>query len=136
MFSSDSNIETISQLIVEIKKYVELQKMCLQIDFVSKLSKLMAAIVMGAVLFLLGAIALMFISMTLAALLEPHVGGMDRSYAIIVALYAALAYIVYSHRKQWIESPITNFLAHLFLDEQADPNTGSNGNASSTPNNQ
>ena len=46
MFSSDNNIETISQLVIELKKYVELQKRSLQIDFVDKLSKLMAAIVM------------------------------------------------------------------------------------------
>lgn len=125
MFSSDRNIETISQLVVELKNFVELQKKCLQIDFVSKLSKLMTAIVMGAVLFILGAVALMFISMTLAAFLETYVGGMDRSYAIIVAIYAILAYIIYSHRKQWIESPITNFLGHLFLEEQPEPNADS-----------
>ena len=71
MFSSDNNIETISQLVIELKKYVELQKRSLQIDFVDKLSKLMAAIVMGAVIFLIGVIALVFASMALSDAIAP-----------------------------------------------------------------
>ena len=76
MFSSDRNIETISQLIVEVKRYVELRAECLQIDIVSKMSRLFTAIILFVVLFMLSALAVMFMSMTAAAALAPIVGGM------------------------------------------------------------
>lgn len=120
MISSDKNIETISQLIVEVKKYAEIKGKCLQIDFVSKLSKLLAALVVVSALFLLGAIALVFISMLAASLLEPIVGGTAYSYAIIVAFYALLGTTVYIKRQAWVEAPIVNFLGQLFLEEQSD----------------
>lgn len=118
MFSSDNNIETISQLVVELKKYVELQKRGLQIDFVDKLSKLMAAIVMGAVIFLIGVIALVFASMALSAAIAPHVGGTTYGNAIIFFIYVLVGLLVYAKRQTWIEAPIVNFLGHLFLHDE------------------
>lgn len=115
MFSSDRNIETISQLIVEIKRYVELRAECLQIDFVSKMSQLLTAVVLFVVLFMLSALAVMFMSMTAAAALAPIVGGMAYSYAIIVVIYVMIGIVVFCHRKKWIEAPIAGFLADLFL---------------------
>lgn len=132
MFSSDNNIETISQLVIELKKYIELQKRSLQIDFVDKLSKLMAAIVMGAVIFLIGVIALVFASMALSDAIAPFVGGVTYGNTIIFCIYILIGLLVYTNRKAWIEAPIVNFLGHLFLsdcnsahntnDEQADRN--------------
>ncbi len=115
MFSSDRNIETISQLIVEIKRYVELRAECLQIDFVSKMSRLLTAIVLFVVLFMLSALAVMFMSMTAAAALAPIVGGMAYAYAIIVVVYVMIGIVVFCNRKKWIEAPIAAFLADLFL---------------------
>lgn len=120
MISSDKNIETISQLIFEVKKYIEIKGKCLQIDFVSKLSKLLTGLVVVSALFLLGAIALVFVSMLAASLLEPLVGSTTLSYAIIVAFYALLGLMVYVKRQAWIEAPIVNFLGQLFLDNQTD----------------
>lgn len=134
VFSSDRNIETIGQLFVELKRYVELKGKCMQIDFVSKLSRLMAALVVTSVLFILGGIALLFISMMLAAAIAPHVGGLAYSYAIIVALYALLAMLVYAKRQAWIEAPITNFLGHLFLDETTPDSMGNDSANPPTPN--
>lgn len=118
MFSSDRNIETLSQLIIELKRYAELRGKSLQISFVSKLTQLMAALIVGAALFLLAAIALLFVSMMAATALAPHVGGQATGYALIAALYLFLGILIYSKRRTWIESPIANFLGHLFLDDE------------------
>ena len=116
MFSSDRNIETISQLIVEIKRYVELRAECLQIDIVSKMSRLFTAIILFVVLFMLSALAVMFMSMTAAAALAPIVGGMATAYAIIV-VYIIIGIVILCNRKKWIEAPIAGFLADLFLND-------------------
>lgn len=117
MFSSDRNIETISQLITEIKRYVELRAESFEIDIVRKLSQLVAALVLGAVLFMLACLAILFVSMMAAASLDPLLGSQAVAYAIVVAFYIILGLIIYYKRKSWIEFPLTAFLAHLFLED-------------------
>lgn len=117
MFSSDRNIETISQLIVEIKRYVELRAESLQIDIVSKMSRLFTAIILFVVLFMLSALAVMFMSMTAAAALASIVGGMATAYAIIVVVYIIIGIVIFCNRKKWIKAPIAGFLADLFLND-------------------
>lgn len=117
MFSSDRNIETISQLITEIKRYVELRAESFEIDIVRKLSQLVAALVLGAVLFMLACLAILFVSMMAAASLATLLGSQAVAYAIVVAFYIILGIIIYYKRKRWIEFPLTAFLAHLFLED-------------------
>lgn len=116
MFSSDKNIDTISQLIVEIKRYVELRTEGLQIDFVTKMSRLFTAIILFAILFMLAALAVMFVSMTAAAALSSIIGSQAGAYALIVLAYVIIGVIVFINRRRWIEAPITHFIAALFLD--------------------
>lgn len=118
MFSSNRNIDTICQLIAELKRYVELKTDGMQIDIVSKLSRLLSALVIGAIIFMVSGLALMFISMMVAAALTTALGSATLAYAIIVICYALLAWLVFFNRVKWIEAPITNFLAHLFLEDQ------------------
>lgn len=117
MFSSDRNIENISQLVIEIKHFIELKIQSLQISFVSKMTHLLSALVVGMIVFMLFSIAAIFVSMMIAAAISPYVGGNAISYAIVVAFYTIIALIVYKKRHTWIESPIANFLGHLFFDD-------------------
>jgi len=116
MLSSDRNIEHISQLIVELKRYTELRIESLETGFVSKMTRLLAAFVVGAVLFMLLSIVAVFVSVMAATALAPHVGGMAAGFAVVVAFYLLVAYVFYRKRHEWIEAPIANFLGHLFLD--------------------
>lgn len=118
MFSSDKNIEIVNNLITEIRRYVDLQKRSIQIDFICKISKLISAMVIGSILFLLGIIALIFISITVSTFLEPYIANPAGRYFILVGAYVIIGLIVYSKRQAWIETPITNYIAHLFLSEQ------------------
>lgn len=118
MFSSNRNIDTICQLIAELKRYVELKTDGMQIDIVSKLSRLLSALIIGAIIFMVSGLALMFISMMVAAALTTALGSATLAYALIVMGYALIAWLVFFNRTKWIEAPITNFLAHLFLEDQ------------------
>lgn len=115
MFSSDKNIETISQLISEIKRYAELRGKSLQIDFVCKLTILASAMVLGLILFLLGGLAILFVSMTLVATLTSLTGSAIAANAIVVLIYLLLGALIYAKRRTWIQAPLANFLANLFL---------------------
>lgn len=122
MFSSDRNVDNIGKLIVELKHYVSLKTESLQIDFVSKFSRLLTVLVVSAVLFMLLGLAVMFISMMVASALSKVVGSETLAYGIVVAFYVLIGSIFFIKRRTWIEAPITNFLVHLFLeDKMKDP---------------
>ncbi len=120
MFSSDKNIETIGQLAEELKHYVELQKRGLQIDFVSKLSQLAAAVVIGAIVFLLSGLALIFLSMMAASAIAAWTGSQTAGYALVVLFYVVVGAVVLLNRRKWIMVPLVNFLAQLFLGGKKD----------------
>ena len=129
MFSSDKNIDIITQLVGDIKKDVALRYERLQINCVSKLSQLLSFIVVGAILFVLLSLAVMFVSMMVASALEDLIGSQTASYAIIVAFYVILGVIVYANKKRFVIGPLTNFIANLFLDEKPAASKGSDVNS-------
>ena len=125
MFSSDKNIEIISQLLAELKKYAELTGKRLQIDFVSKMTILLSALIVGAILFALSTIVILFLSYTAVLFLAKMMGSITWACFLMVLFYVALGVIVYAMRRRWIVNPLANFLGRLFLSdetEQADKN--------------
>lgn len=66
---------------------------------------------------ILGMIALFYLSFMLAYILEPHVGGLTISYAIISGMIILLFAGIYFFRQQLIIKPLTQFLANLFLND-------------------
>ena len=115
MFGTDKNIENLQQLLVEVKKYVELQRDYIKLDIVEKLTVLLSTLILVLIMLILGMIALFYLSFTLAYILEPHVGGLTQSYAIISACIIFLIIVVTINRKRFIERPLVRFLVNLFL---------------------
>ena len=99
MFTDDKSIENFQQLFFEFKKYLELQK----------------EYTMIVVLIILGMVALFYLLFALAYVLEPLVGGLMASFAIIAGINILIMALVIIFRKQLIISPMVNFLANLFL---------------------
>lgn len=118
MFSSDKNVDNIAKLIVELKHYVDLKTESVQISFVSKFSRLLSAIVISAILFMLFGLAILFISMMVASALSKLVGSLAIAYGIVVLFYLLLGILFFVKRHTWIEAPITNILVHLFLEDK------------------
>ena len=129
VFSSDKNIETIGQLLSELRRHAELRAELFKVNAVSKLSKLLTVLLLGIILILLISLALWFVSMMLAAVLGEWLESQALGYAIVVAGHLLLALVVYLRRKAWIEAPLTHFLGELFLSDHH-PNSNSN---TSTP---
>jgi hypothetical protein len=118
MFSSNKNIESISQLIEEIKHYIGLQKEFVKLDVVEKIVLLLSAMILGAILLILGAMVLFYLSFTVAFFLSNYAGlGQTGGFAIITLFCSFIFFLVYKFRKKWIEKPLTRFLANLLLNE-------------------
>ena len=116
MLSSDRNIETIGQLIVEVKRYVDLQVKSMHIGLVSKVSRLASALVLAGLIVCMVAVVFIFLSFTLASVLGAWV-GQSLGYLMVALLYLLLAFIVYIKRKSWIETPITRLIVSILLSD-------------------
>ncbi len=119
MYSSDKNVENIAQLIAEVRNYIDLRVRDVQLSFVQKLSRLFSALILGAVLALLLAVAVIFFSFTLVYALAPLVGGEAMGYLVVALLYIVLGVVIYVNRQRWILGPILNLIAGLFLDDSS-----------------
>ena len=103
---------------MEVKKYVDLQKDYVKLDITHKLTILLSTLILILELVVLSMIALFHIAFTLAHVLEPHVGGLMNSYAIITGGILILGILIYAFRKILIIQPLTNFLANLLLNDK------------------
>lgn len=105
----------IQNLIVALKKYLGLQRDYVMLELTEKLTLLLTALVLGAILFVVGIIIVIFISLTLAAVLTEVLGSNILAYGIIALLFIALGIMIYIMRGKWIITPLTNFFANLLL---------------------
>lgn len=117
MFANDKNIESLQQLLIEFKKYAELQKDYVKLHLIEKLTILISTLILVFVLLVLGIIALFYLSFTMAYVLEPYVGGLMYSYGIITGCILLLIFLIIVFRKKLIIQPMVNFLANLFLND-------------------
>lgn len=114
MFINSDSIKDIRELIGEFKKYLELQKEYTKLELTEKLTVIFSAMTLVAVLTTLGMVALFYLSFSLAYLLEPYVGGLPYSYAIIAGLFVLLMAIIYTFRKKLIINPMVRFFVKVF----------------------
>ena len=90
MFADDKSIENFQQLFFEFKKYLELQKEYTKLELTEKLTILFSTLIMVLVLIILGMVALFYLLFALAYVLEPLVGGLMASFAIIAGINVLL----------------------------------------------
>ncbi|MDR0745466.1 MAG: phage holin family protein [Mediterranea sp.] len=115
MFIDDNNIQRIRRLVKELKVYVEMQKEYTRLELTETLTILFSTLIFAIVLILSGLMVLFYLSLSLAYLLEPYVGGLPVSYAIIAGIFLLFVVVVIIFRKRLIINPIANLLANLFL---------------------
>ena len=123
MFSNDQKIEAFSDILRETKQYADLRLQRLRLDFVSKLTLLLSALIISIVLLVIFAVVLLFMAYTLALTLTPHVGGLHWACAIIAAGGVVLGGVFYAFRRQLVVQPLTHFIARLFLEKYPEEKT-------------
>lgn len=117
MLSSDENIETIGQLVEQLRHYVELRGEYLRLDAVDKLVRLLSvAVVTILAAALIGGVAI-FLSFAAASALTAFV-GQTWAYVIVAAAYLVVMLFVIAMRHRLIERPLVRFLANILLSQQ------------------
>ena len=117
MWTNDKHIRNLRQLYLEFKKYLELQKEYTRLEMTEKLTILLSTLITVLVLIILGMVALFYLLYALAYVLEPIVGSLTLSFAIIVGIDLLLIAFVLIFRRRLIINPMVIFLANLFLSD-------------------
>jgi hypothetical protein len=115
MMNPQEPAENFQQLYEEVKNYVSLQTEYVKVEFVEKLTILLSAILIVSLITVLAIITLFYLFFSLAYVLEPIVGGLSVSFAIIAGLYVILMGLLIFLRKKIIINPLVKFLSNLFL---------------------
>lgn len=115
MNNKQSSIDNFQQLFAEVKSYFILQKEYVKVDFVEKLSLLLATFIILFVLIVLSMSILLFLFIALAYAIESLVGSLSISFVIIAFSYLILLVVFYSLRKHLVINPIIKLLVRMFL---------------------
>ena len=118
MFSNSKNIESIGKLLLEFKKYLELQKEFVKLDATEKMTVILWAILIVTVLLLLGSIVLLFLTFALAYYLGDVLGSLSLGFGLISAFILLLTVIFYLNRNRMVIQPMARFMTKLILTKE------------------
>lgn len=103
------------ELWTELKKYLTLQIDYAKLTTVEKLVVLLSAIAMVAVMLILGACVLFYLSFAVVFMLSDAIGSTWGAYLIVSGIFMVLMLVVYALRQKLILDPVSRFLTRLFL---------------------
>ena len=103
------------ELWAELKKYLTLQIDYAKLNTVEKLVVLLSAIAMVAVMLILGACVLFYLSFAVVFMLSDAIGSTWGAYLIVSGIFLVLMLVVYALRQKLILDPVSRFLTRLFL---------------------
>lgn len=118
MFSNSKNIESIGKLLLEFKKYLELQKEFVKLDATEKMTVILSAILIVTVLLLLGSIVLLFLTFALAYYLGDVLGSLSLGFGLISAFILLLTVIFYLNRNRMVIQSMARFMTKLILTKE------------------
>ena len=118
MFSNSKNIESIGKLLLEFKKYLELQKEFVKLNATEKMTVILSAILIVTVLLLLGSIVLLFLTFALAYYLGDVLGSLSLGFGLISAFILLLTVIFYLNRNRMVIQPMARFMTKLILTKE------------------
>ena len=118
MFSNSKNIESIGKLLLEFKKYLELQKEFVKLDATEKMTVILSALLIVTVLLLLGSIVLLFLTFALAYYLGDVLGSLSLGFGLISAFILLLTVIFYLNRNRMVIQPMARFMTKLILTKE------------------
>lgn len=108
---------TINKLVAAVRRYLRLQRDYTLLTLAEKLTLLFTAVAVAAIMMVLLAVALVFLSIALAGALGGWLGSPALGYVIVALLYMVIAVVVYAFRRPLIITPIATFLATLVLQD-------------------
>lgn len=114
MFSSDHNIETLSQLIEALKEYFSLQKDYMQVNIIEKIVKLLTVLLLFMILAFIFTFIIVLLSLAAVAwLCESGNLSIPQSFCAVAFAHLIVFLTVYCKRVTWIQKPLVKLFADI-----------------------
>lgn len=115
---TEKGIDGLLQVMAELKRYATLQRDYVVLHLTEKLILLLSALMLAFAVGVMGAMMLFHLSLMAAYWLEPLVGSLTASHAVILGVLMLVATGVYLMRKRLIVRPIARFVSLLLFVEK------------------
>lgn len=115
MFSNDTNIETIGQLIEALKHYVTLQGEYIRLSLVDKIVRLLTMAAISAIIMVLLTLTAIYLSFAFAYWMSSAL-GMAGAFTVVSCVYLLILVLCLTFRKRLIEKPLVQFLANILME--------------------
>ncbi len=112
----------VSKLFASLKTYLGLQKEYAMLELTEKLSRLLTALILGAILFVMGIFTVFFLALALSSLITLLTGSTVISYLVMALLFIIACAVFYRMRHKWLAVPLTNFFTNLLLKDYGEKN--------------
>lgn len=101
-------------LIDTVSRYVKLLLEDTRLNVAEKLTRLLSAVALCALLVIISTVMLVFISLGVSMLLAQTLGALW-AFLIVAAFYAVLLAVIYFGRRTLFEDPIARFISRLIV---------------------
>lgn len=116
MFSTDRNIESIADLVEEVKSYVGLKAKYLRLDVVDKVVRIITTLALVFIVLLIAVLMFICLSFAGAFALGDCLGSMALGFIIVAGIHLLMILVVLANKKAWIERPLVRLLAGILLE--------------------
>lgn len=110
----------IAKLIASLKTYLNLQREYALLELTEKLTRVLTALILGAILFVIAIITVIFLALTCVSFLTWLTGSEILAYGIVTLLFVGLALVLYFMRNRLLLRPLTQFFTTLLLTDDDD----------------
>ncbi len=111
-------MEEFRKLFLLLKEYIEKQKEDMTLGAVESLTKVLSALIVGAILFSFGCLVLLLACIALAFLIGGYAGSHSIGFAVMSGIILLVVLMFWFNRKQWVVQPIAKLMVSTLLSQQ------------------
>ncbi len=111
-------MEEFKKLFLLLKEYIEKQKEDMTLGAVESLTKVLSALIVGAILFSFGCIVLLLACIALAFLVAEYTQSNAIGFASISGIILLVVLMFWFNRKRWVVQPIARLMVTTLLSQQ------------------
>ena len=118
MADNTSYTSLFGHLIQEVKQYLSLQKEYVLMDTADKLIVILSSVAIAVVCFVLGAMALFFLTLALAHWIGAVTDNVPLGFLCIALFHLAILVLFFRNRNKWIIQPLARAIVRLFVSKE------------------
>lgn len=118
MFTKDKDVELISKIVIDAKRFFELRLRHFHLDSVSRLTELFSVLAVTLVIILFLFMTLMVATIAVFLWLRSLLSGMA-AFAIITGFYFLLILLIVAFRETLVTTPLSKVIGKIFLEKRS-----------------